>query len=68
MLVEAHDEGILRLRDDLKMDTWYPVGEKLGEIDDEDDDDKKNEPTGSSASDDDDEWLWQAYSYEEKDG
>jgi pyruvate/2-oxoglutarate dehydrogenase complex dihydrolipoamide acyltransferase (E2) component len=54
MLIEAHDEGILKIVGDIKMNEWYPVGKKIGEIDDEDDDD-----------DDSSDWLWQAHSYTE---
>jgi hypothetical protein len=64
MIIEAHDEGILNIHQDLFLepneedaDQWYPVGHVLGEIDDDDDDD-------TEVSD----WLWQAYSYTEETG
>ncbi len=55
MIVEAHEEGNITLKDGIEMDRWYNVGTKIGEIDDGDDDEDTNG-----------EWLWQAYSYEEK--
>lgn len=57
MIVEAHDEGKLSLKDGIEMDKWYDVGTEIGEIDDGDDD-----------FEDDGEWLWQAYSHEEEGG
>mmetsp|Transcript_30511 Transcript_30511/g.87132 ORF Transcript_30511/g.87132 Transcript_30511/m.87132 type:complete len:129 (+) Transcript_30511:224-610(+) len=57
MIVEAHDEGKLSLKDGIEMGKWYDVGTEIGEIDDGDDD-----------FEDDGEWLWQAYSHEEEGG
>lgn len=54
MIVEAHDEGKVSLKNDIEMDKWYDAGTVLGEIDDGDDD-----------VDEDGEWLWQAYSHDE---
>jgi hypothetical protein len=59
MLIESQEEGTFRLNSDVQLNTWYDVGTVLGEIDDGDDDDD---------ADDNGEWLWQAYSHEEKDG
>lgn len=53
MIVEAHDEGVLQIREDIEIGKWYPVGEDIGVIDDCDEED-------TSHGD----WLWQAYSYD----
>jgi hypothetical protein len=50
MIVEAHDEGVLKLRGDIDTNEWYDVGHEIGEIDDGDDDEEDNA-----------EWLWQAH-------
>jgi hypothetical protein len=55
MIVEAHDEGMFRIREDIQLNEWYEVGQEIGEIDDGDDDDAY-----------DGEWLWQAYSYDKE--
>jgi hypothetical protein len=57
MIVEVHDEGVLKLMDGIEMNKWYDCGEAIGEIYDGDDD---------PAHDGD--WLWQAYSHEEETG
>ena len=54
MIVEAHDEGILEMKDDIKMNEWMDVGDFIGWIDDGDDDNV-----------DESDWLWQAYSHGE---
>jgi hypothetical protein len=53
MIVEAHDVGILRIREDIENGKWYQVGQEIGEIDDYEEEDE-----------DDGDWLWQAYSYD----
>ena len=57
MIVESQEEGIFRLKSDIEINTWYPVGHVVGEIDDGDDD-----------GDNDEEWLWQAYNHDENQG
>ena len=54
MIVEAHDEGILKVEDDIELGKWYHVGKGIGSIDDGEDD------TGEDSD-----WLWQAYSHSE---
>lgn len=55
MIVEAHDEGTLKIHENIQLNVWYDVGHSVGEIiDEEDDDDTVND------------WLWQAYSYTEE--
>lgn len=54
MIVEAHDEGVLKMKENISLDVWYHIGHVLGEIDDGADDGDESE------------WLWQAYSHEEK--
>ena len=56
MIVEAHDEGRVSLKNDIEMNRWYNVGTEIGEIND-----------GDHDIDDDGEWLWQAYAHEEVD-
>jgi hypothetical protein len=51
MIVEAHDEGVIRIREDIEIGKWYNVGQEIGVIDD-------------SEEEDDGDWLWQAYSYD----
>lgn len=57
MIVEVHDEGDFQLNDGVELDKWYQCGVEIGEIFDGDED-----------ADDDGDWLWQAYSHEEKPG
>lgn len=54
MIVEAHDEGILEIKHNIKMNEWMDVGDFIGWIDDGDDDNV-----------DESDWLWQAYSHGE---
>jgi hypothetical protein len=54
MIVEAHDEGILEIKDGIKMNEWMDVGDFIGWIDDGDDENV-----------DESDWLWQAYSHGE---
>jgi pyruvate/2-oxoglutarate dehydrogenase complex dihydrolipoamide acyltransferase (E2) component len=55
MIVEAHDEGVIKLHDNIQLDEWMNVGDPIGEIDDGEDD-------GDESS----EWIWQAYSHDEE--
>jgi hypothetical protein len=56
MLIEAHEEGTVKIYDSVQLDKWYDVGEVIGEIDDGDEEDD------SVAS----EWIWQGYTHNEE--
>ena len=60
MIVEAMEEGVLKVPDDgsVELDTWYPVGLEIGEVDDGDE----------SGGEFDGDWLWQAYLVDEEKG
>lgn len=65
MIVEAHDEGIMNLKDGIQLDQWYNVGTIIGTIDDGDSDDENddNHTKDTTSPNHDDEWLWQAYAH-----
>jgi hypothetical protein len=63
MIVETHDEGEFSLSPEIRLETWYSVGETIGIIDDEDED--FDDDDGDDNKEIEDEWLWQAYSYQE---
>lgn len=55
MIVEVHDEGILKLKEGIQLNKWYDCGIPIGEIFDGDEDPNY-----------DGDWLWQAYSHQEE--
>ena len=69
-IVEAHDEGVVRLHRDIELGAWYNVGDEIGEIVDDEGEEEDNNSDGDHPHDDGDtnteQWLWQAYSYEEE--
>ena len=68
-IVEAHDEGMVRLRTDMQLHdnhTWYDIGDEIGEILDDEQEEEEMNDDGDGDTDDKEQWLWQAYSYEEE--